>query len=140
GEIARVGQCRELVVGRHARDHFLHALALGDVAAHAAIALEGAALVDDGLAADERRMRERAVRVAAHELQVAERLVPLQRELVIGPEVLAELAVSDFPALLADEASRIDAEEALEAAVDAREGELRILLPIPVRGEARDPL
>src|SRR5439155_920808 len=105
--------------------------ARGDVAAGAAIAAEDAGLVEHRLAA-----HGNIAPVSAGQphgvLEVAERLAPRQGLAVDSPFRAAGVDGRDLPAALAEQRLRIDREAREEAAINAREAQLLVLLPIPV--------
>src|SRR6185437_10083527 len=115
-EKARVGQSRELVVGGHARDRLFHLLALRDVASDAAVALEDVLRVEDRIAVHQRRVRDEALRVAPHDLELAEGLVGLEDAEMLLRKSRGEIAIRRIPPRPAEGLGRIDPEVPEEAA------------------------
>jgi len=124
-------------LGERARDgvlepaQVLQALELGDVAPDAAVALEAAALVEARLAA-ERQPYDAAVLGRVLQLEIAERLVPLELGAVALPVAFAEIQRGLIPVLAPDVGKRISG-IVRTSARDHGEAEFRVLLPVPVR-------
>ena len=109
----------------------LVAPARGDVLAHAPVACETAFFVEHRRAADGHPVFL-ARRGDALELEVAELLVPGQLRAVFCPLRIAHARRVHLPAGLADELGSLLHGRAFGAALQPREAQLRILLPVPV--------
>ena len=133
------GQASGGVLGRgeHARhvvleaQHLLGARLLGDVATHAAIPGKAPVRREHRLAADAHVAR-RAVRHRSPHQQIVERLACLEGRAVLVPAALDLQA--GFPAPRADQPlEEIGIAARHVAAFEAREAQIGVLLPVPVR-------
>src|SRR2546423_7175403 len=102
----------------------------GDVAADAAIALEGPGLVERRLAGKQQPDEPPVFGRVLH-FEIAERLVPGEERPVALPVRLGEVQRRLFPVLVADERERIGFTFFAAAAGDAGAAKLGGLLPVP---------
>src|SRR5258705_360440 len=111
-----------------------HGVELAAAGADAGVAGEGAVVVEDRLAGEPYPARLAAGHRALH-LEVAERLVALEQRAVLGPVLLGEVERRTVPALAAEVRGSFQAGALAHLARHGGEAELRVLLPVPVRGE-----
>ena len=116
----------------------LGALLRGDVTAHATVAGESAAFGDDRLARD-RDPHRAAVGRDALDLEIAERLAPLELRAVAVPLRAVEVERGLVPARAAEIGRRIATGFLVEAVGDESEAVMLILLPVPVGGKLGQP-
>src|SRR5262245_28645820 len=110
---------------------FLGALALGDVAPYASVALEVALAVEDRRAADADIAGD-SVWSKAATFEVAERLASGKYGLVLSPGTGQGRHARQFPAHLADRRFARVSGQVTDPARHVREAQVLVLLPVPV--------
>ena len=132
-----VGQAGEFVVERQALNLPFSPFALGDVARHAPVATKAALGIKHRLATDGYPLH-RAVGVGALHFKVVKNFMRRQLGAVRGPLRLAHASVGQLPAALAKNVVIVHAEAVVAPAIETHETKLRVLLPVPVRGQMRE--